>query len=348
MSDHAASASIRPTAAAGDESAPLTTERAAVAVVALDAPEFVLASLSSLLTVRIVESVSFVPHGRCLVAVAMTLHRADVRARLRQIRQQRPASPLVIVTSGDAGNLRWLLGLHADGVVTVEHIEDEIGPVVRSLECRSPLERAAAAVEEAETLDEVVRAAILTAARSVPPIHTVKGLAKRLGAPPDRLSKRFKTIALRTGWSCLDLLHAIALWRTVELLANGSSLKHAWEQLCLDPRTLRRASRALLQCPLSRLRDHMAALERAILEFVQRAVSPERHAARIDRPKSRIATPYGAAAAAPSSKTSSSPQFRGGQHVAGSVVQAVGGRLRDRRSAFRRSCRPRTGRSRSR
>lgn len=249
------------------------TGRPRIDVIPIEAPETILARLSARFTVRIVEPSSAPSHARCLLAVALALDRADVRARLQQIRRQHPASPLVIITSGDAANLERLLGLNADGVVTVERIEDELGSVVHSLQHRSPLEVAATAFEEAESLDDVVRAAVVTALRSVPPIHTVKALARQAGLSRKRLWDRFRPLRLRTGWSCLDLLHAVALWRTIELVRSGGNIRRAWRDLGLSPRTARRACRAHLGCSPSDLLDRADTLERAILDFVERCLT---------------------------------------------------------------------------
>jgi len=265
---------------AANNHGPSGTDGPSVNVIPLDASEAVLARLSAEFTVRIEEASSALSHGRCLLAVALALDRADVRARLQEIRQQRPATPLVIITSGDAGNLERLLGLNADAVVTVERIEDDLGSVVDSLVGRSPLELAARAFEDAESLDDMVRAAVVTALRALPPIHTVKGLARRLGVSPNRLAERFRPIRLRTNWSCLDLLHAVALWRAMDLLTYGGTTNRAWESLGLDARTARRACKAHLGCASSELLDHADTLERAVLDFVEHCVAlrgrPER------------------------------------------------------------------------
>lgn len=245
--------------------------RPRVDVIPLEAPESVLARLSTELTVRIAEPPSVRSDAGCILAVALTLSRPDSRARLQELRRQRPTTPLVIITSGDRANLVWLVGLNADAVVTVDRISVELGSVIRSLQRRSPLELAAIAFEEAESLNPVVRAAVLTAIQSVPPIRTVKALARRIGVSRKRLWDAFRPVQLRTGWSCLDLLHAVALWRAVEL-AQGSAgaVQRAWQELGLSDSTARRLCRAHLACPPSMLLDRAADLERAFLDFVER------------------------------------------------------------------------------
>jgi AraC-like DNA-binding protein len=192
---------------------------------------------------------------------------------LQEIRRQYPTIPLVIITAGDAANLKRLLGLDADAFVTVERIEDELGSVVHSLQHRSPLEVAARAFEEAESLDDVARDAVVTALRSVPPIHTVKALANRLGVRRKRIWDGFRPIQVRTGWSCLDLLHAVALWRTIEVVRNGWNIRKAVQDLGLSPRTTRRMCRSLLGCTPSDLLAYADKLEAAVLEFLERALA---------------------------------------------------------------------------
>src|SRR5690606_7406646 len=125
----------------------------------------------------------------------------------------------------------------------VERVEDDLTSVVRSLVSRSPLEAAAAAFEAADSLDPVARAAILAALRSVPPLHTAKALARQLGLSRKRLWRGLRVIRIRTGWSCtgwscLDLLHAAALWRVVELArGSGITVHQAWQALELSDST---------------------------------------------------------------------------------------------------------------
>lgn len=243
-------------------------------VLLLDGPASALGRISARFTVRMVDGSPAPSPGRCLLVIALALDRPEVRARLQQLRRQRPATPLVLITSGDAANLRRLVGLNADEVVTVERVEDDLTSVVRSLVSRSPLEAAAAAFEAADSLDPIARAAILAALRSVPPLHTVKALARQLGLPRKRLWRGLRVIRIRTGWSCLDLLHAAALWRVVELArGSGITVQQAWQALELSDSTARRVCRAHLACAPSELLDRADALERAILDFVDRCLA---------------------------------------------------------------------------
>lgn len=242
--------------------------------VLLDGPPSLLAGLARNFAVELADPLARPPRHGCLVAIALRLGRADTRRQLQTIRQRYPATGLVIVTSGDPANLRNLLGLKADAVSPVEGIESDLPALVRSLRARGPLEIAAAAFEEADGLDPLVRGALLAAVQSMPPVHTVKGLASRIGAAPNRLGERFQAIKRRTGWSCLDLLHAVALWRTVEMLEAGVSLKRALQQLGLDPRTVRRASHGLLGCRPSELLARARELQQAIIKFVEYSLQP--------------------------------------------------------------------------
>lgn len=246
-----------------------------VDVIRFDGPDLIVARLSAECAIRILEPSSLPSHARPVLAVALALDRPGLRSRLQEIRRQYPTIPLVIITAGDAANLKRLLGLNGDSVVTVERIEDELGSVVHSLQHRSPLEVAARAFEEAELLDDVTRHAVLTAIRSVPPIRTVNALGKRLGLSRQRIWDCFAPLRVRTGWSCLDLLHAVALWRTIELLRNGFSLAVAWRELGLNPRTAHRLCRAHLGCAPSLLLDHADAVEREILQFVERSLATD-------------------------------------------------------------------------
>src|SRR5690606_23331995 len=98
-------------------------------------------------------------------------------------------------------------------------------------------------------------------------------LARQAGLSRKRLWDRLRPLRPRTGWPCLDLGHAVALWRTLELARGGGNIRRAWRDLGLSPRTARRACRAHLGCSPSDLLDRADTLERAILDFVERCLT---------------------------------------------------------------------------
>lgn len=239
----------------------------------LHAPESVLGGPSAGLAVRIADAPQGPLDSRCVPAIAATVDEPGVGARLQQVRRQLPTTPVVIVTSAEYANLIRLARLNAEVVVPAERMEDEFASVVRGLQRHSPLDVAAAAFEALGSLDAVARAAILAALRSLPPIRTVKALARCLGVSRKRLWAGFRPVQICTGWSSLDLLHAVALWRVIELARrSGGGVQRAWRELGLSDSTARRTCQAHLGCAPSKLLDHADALEHALLGFAERCL----------------------------------------------------------------------------
>lgn len=246
-----------------------------VAVLLLGASEAALADLGVEFAMHVIKPDAIPPGCCCVLVVAPTLRQPEVRLHLERIRRTRPWTPMALVTSADPANLRGLGGVSTEAVVAWERVREDLPDVVRSLCRRSPLEALAARFEQAAGVDPMARRALVTAVRAWPPPHTVKGRARVLGLPPNRLAEHFRPIKLQTGWSCLDLLHMVALWRVVEFMRNGRTVTEALSELGLDRMTVRRACRAQLACAPRELLRYAGQLERLLLEFADGCLGRE-------------------------------------------------------------------------
>lgn len=193
-------------------------ERAApprVAVLLLGASEAAVAGLGAEFTVHVIGPGVLPPGCCCVVVVAPTLRQPVVRLQLEHIRRTGPWTPLALVTSANPANLGGLGGLSAEAVVAWERVREDLPGVVRSLRRRSPLEALAARFEQAAGVDPVARRALVTVVRAWPPLRTVKGLARVLGLPSNRLAEHFRpTSCARAGraWTYCTWWHSGAWW----------------------------------------------------------------------------------------------------------------------------------------
>lgn len=192
------------------------------------------------------------PASDCTIVWVDWLADSNAQRWLALLGSRRPSVPVVLVTSKDAENLRWLTHLHVDAVVWPGEIETRLCPIVRRAREESTLRRIAKRLRETSALHESLRRGLAEACVCEPPVLAVHDLAALVGCDRRTLSRYWHSAAGRHSALRLeDVLHWLLLLRAV---ARKDS-KRAWSaiaaELGIHEHTLARLARKLVDASLA-------------------------------------------------------------------------------------------------
>ena len=186
------------------------------------------------------------PSAACCVVAVAWMHRDDAAREFWMLRHRSPTTPLVLVTSRDADNLRALRHTTVEEIVWPHEIESDLRGAVSRARDRGPLHRIGNALDTAVHLPPRLRTALRDACRADRVPATVDELAALSGCDRSTLWLLWRRATEGAGSIRLkDFIDGLLLIRAVARKSPG----HAWSAVAADLRvhehTLTRIARRL-------------------------------------------------------------------------------------------------------
>jgi len=175
--------------------------------------------------------------------------------RLSAVKAKRPLNPIVLVTSSDRENARFLKDFTVEEVVWTEELEAELLVAIRRAEGTGLLEATASTIERSDHLPPKLREALALVCRSRPPVRSVAQLARAVNRDRSTLWEHWTAVVGRGDDHprLEDFLGWVILLRSAALKAPGMTWQAVGEALSVHEQRIGRTARRLARVSLREL-----------------------------------------------------------------------------------------------
>ena len=177
---------------------------------------------------------------------------ADLPARLITVARQHPLPALMVVIPFTSENLLAFRRTSVDEFVELSAMATALPAALQRCTLQSAREHLAQHVEHLERMGPALRATLARALREPAALRTIQGSAESAGVTARTLENQWKSFQGPAGHSRLeDQLWLIRLMLVLELRSAGAPLESVCRTFNVEVRSLRRACRRFLGCPLA-------------------------------------------------------------------------------------------------
>lgn len=186
----------------------------------------------------------------CGVLLMAWLHEPSFD-RLRAFAARHPDHAVILVTTRDADNARFLKDIRAHEVIWIGEARAALRAAVERVRAGWALERLAHRIAEATHLSPELRRALSFACHRDARITTVGELAAWIGCDRRTLWRHWRMAGLEASLS--DIVDWLVLLRAIDRYAHAPSWRCVADDLHIDRQTLQRQARRLLGRTLGEL-----------------------------------------------------------------------------------------------
>jgi hypothetical protein len=210
----------------------------------------------------------------CVLGV-VDLADASTRERIRHLRKRFVWTPLILVTSLNAANARWLKDIDVDDIVWCDCVNQALGPAVEAAAARPVVTSIAGWIEAHPLLDRRLKTALVAACLAEPPLRWIKrDVARAAHTSVSTLESLWRSVY---GSNEAHSLRRFLLWMrllwAIERAQQGAKVAAIAHDLGVDTRTVSRTATLLTGKSFGALKSEDPA---ALLRIVLNAYDPDR------------------------------------------------------------------------